>query len=181
MKSETEQKILDVALKEFAEKGYKGATVRDIAIKSGFNDSTLFRRFKSKRDLFEAVINQGHEKMHREFDSILHDRLYETPRDFLETFIKDYAWLMEENLGIYDLTLHDKSGKFEHDMALFFKQFTEYIEKNLPDSKIDHATFALTIAGFIYTITLEKYYGGIIDNFEYFIEKFIDNLLMCIE
>ncbi|MBI4814465.1 MAG: helix-turn-helix transcriptional regulator, partial [Methanobacterium sp.] len=40
MKSETEQKILDVALKEFAEKGYKGATVRDIAIKSGFNDST---------------------------------------------------------------------------------------------------------------------------------------------
>ena len=100
MKSETEQKILDVALKEFAEKGYKGATVRDIAIKSGFNDSTLFRRFKSKRDLFEAVINQGHEKMHGEFDSILHDRVYETPRDFLETFIKDYAVLMEENLGI---------------------------------------------------------------------------------
>lgn len=180
MKSETEKKILDVALKEFAGKGYKGATVRDIAIKSGFNDSTLYRRFKSKRDLFETVINRGHEKMHKDFDSILHERAYETPRDFLEIFVKDYAHLMEENLEIYDLTLHDTSGKFEPDMAAFFKQFTEYIEKNLPDSKIDHATFAITMAGFMYTLALERHYGGIIANFEYFIEKFIDNLLIGI-
>jgi AcrR family transcriptional regulator len=181
MKNGTEKKILDVALKEFAEKGYKGASVRDIAIKSGFNDSTLYRRFKSKRDLFEAVINRGHEKMHRDFDSILHDSAYETPREFLETFVKDYAQMMEENLETYDLALHDKSGKFEPDMAAFFKQFTEYLEKNLPESKIDHATLAITMAGFMYTLALERYYGGIIPNFEYFIEKFIDNLLMSIE
>ena len=41
----TERKILDAALKIFAERGYDGAKTKLIAEKSGFTEMTLFRKF----------------------------------------------------------------------------------------------------------------------------------------
>ncbi len=58
MVDKTEQKILDVALKEFAEEGYVGARTRIIAEKSGFSEMTLFRKFKTKENLFNMVLNK---------------------------------------------------------------------------------------------------------------------------
>jgi AcrR family transcriptional regulator len=52
MVNKTEQKIMDAALKVFARKGYKGATTRAIAYESGFNELTLFRKFKTKKKSF---------------------------------------------------------------------------------------------------------------------------------
>ena len=49
MADETKQKILDTALKVFAEKGYKGATTLTIAEESCFSEKTLFRKFKTKK------------------------------------------------------------------------------------------------------------------------------------
>lgn len=49
MADETKQKILDAALKIFAEKGYKGATTMSIAEEAGFSEKTLFRKFKTGR------------------------------------------------------------------------------------------------------------------------------------
>lgn len=52
MAASTEKRILDAALKVFGEKGYKGATTKDIASKSGFDESTLFRNFGTKKKSF---------------------------------------------------------------------------------------------------------------------------------
>ena len=49
MSNTTEQKILEAALKMFAQKGYKGATTMIIAEEAGFSEKTLFRRFKTKK------------------------------------------------------------------------------------------------------------------------------------
>lgn len=46
MTDETEQKILDAALKIFSQKGYDGAKTKAIAEESGFSEVTLFKRFK---------------------------------------------------------------------------------------------------------------------------------------
>lgn len=63
MAASTEKRILDAALKVFGEKGYKGATTKDIASKSGFNESTLFRNFGTKKNLFKSVLNENNQKM----------------------------------------------------------------------------------------------------------------------
>ena len=49
MTGETEQKILDAALKVFSQKGYDGAKTKSIAEKSGFSEVTLFNKFKTKK------------------------------------------------------------------------------------------------------------------------------------
>lgn len=53
----TREKILDAALRRFSEKGYLGATTREIAQEAGVAEVTLFRHFSSKEALFEAVLS----------------------------------------------------------------------------------------------------------------------------
>ena len=53
----TRQKILQAGLGLFSEKGYLGATTKEIARRAGVAELTLFRRFSSKDRLFEEIIN----------------------------------------------------------------------------------------------------------------------------
>ncbi len=53
----TKKKILESALKLFSQKGYLGATTKEIAKEAKITEVTLFRYFPSKENLFEEVIN----------------------------------------------------------------------------------------------------------------------------
>lgn len=57
MSQDTRKKILETALKLFSQKGYLGATTKEIASLAGIAEITLFRYFPSKEILFEEVIN----------------------------------------------------------------------------------------------------------------------------
>ena len=58
MPKKTSDKILDAGLKLFSEKGYLGATTKDIARTAGVAELTLFRHFASKERLFEEVLKR---------------------------------------------------------------------------------------------------------------------------
>ena len=51
------EKILQTALEEFAEKGYDGARIDYISKMAGVNKALIYYHFKSKEELFTAVIN----------------------------------------------------------------------------------------------------------------------------
>jgi AcrR family transcriptional regulator len=58
----TRDLILDVAEKRFAEHGFAGVSVRQIAADAGLkNQASLYHHFKNKRALYEAVIHRGME------------------------------------------------------------------------------------------------------------------------
>jgi AcrR family transcriptional regulator len=46
---DTRGRILDAALEVFSERGFEGATVRQIAAKVGVSDPALYAHFKSKK------------------------------------------------------------------------------------------------------------------------------------
>jgi AcrR family transcriptional regulator len=52
----TRQAILDAALELFADKGYFGTSLRDVAGSVGVRESALYNYFKSKEALFDALI-----------------------------------------------------------------------------------------------------------------------------
>jgi TetR/AcrR family transcriptional regulator len=81
MADKTEQKILDAALKVFSEKGYTGATTRVIAQESGFSELTLFRKFKTKENLFNMVLLQNSEKIKKDFGLAFGNTEFENPRN----------------------------------------------------------------------------------------------------
>jgi AcrR family transcriptional regulator len=54
--NETHEKILDVTLRLYAERGYLGTTTRRVAEEAGVNEVTLFRHFGSKDALIRSAI-----------------------------------------------------------------------------------------------------------------------------
>ena len=50
--------ILDAALRLFAERGYEGASVDDIAAEAGITVAVIYRHFKSKEELHAEVLQE---------------------------------------------------------------------------------------------------------------------------
>lgn len=52
----TAQRILDVAEELFAERGFEGTTLRDIALEVPLQPPSLYNHFETKEDIYEAVL-----------------------------------------------------------------------------------------------------------------------------
>jgi len=60
---DTRSRILDVALDLFAEHGFEGTSLQQIADRLGFTKAALYYHFRSKDDLLEALVRPAAEKM----------------------------------------------------------------------------------------------------------------------
>ena len=63
----TRDKIMDVALHMFSERGYEAVSIRDICGEVGIKESTLYYHFKNKKDILDSLI----EKFREHIDSLL--------------------------------------------------------------------------------------------------------------
>jgi AcrR family transcriptional regulator len=60
---QTINKIIDVAARLFAEKGYEQTTIQDIVNDLGMSKGAIFHHFGSKEDIVEAVIGRHRDKL----------------------------------------------------------------------------------------------------------------------
>src|SRR6187200_1749305 len=82
----TRQAILDAALDLFAEKGFFGTSLRDVATAVGVRESALYNYFPSKDALFEALLlADQHSKVER-LTSLAEERITDV-RVFLEQLV----------------------------------------------------------------------------------------------
>src|ERR1044072_3472300 len=70
-KARTRQKVLESAKRLFMQRGYEGATMRDIAADAGLSTGALFANFTDKADLFNEVILQDFEIQHEKITKAL--------------------------------------------------------------------------------------------------------------
>lgn len=70
MASDTKKRILDAALKVFAEKGYEATNVREIAEELGYTKSALYKHYKSKEEIWDALIDKLDIHYEKHFGSV---------------------------------------------------------------------------------------------------------------
>ncbi|HWL60468.1 MAG TPA: TetR/AcrR family transcriptional regulator [Microbacteriaceae bacterium] len=87
----TRDRILDVALDEFAEKGVAGARVNDIAKNAGVNIRMIYHYFGSKQGLFHAVTDEVFRRRSRIAALAAGQEPPPTPEEFLLTFFTAYT------------------------------------------------------------------------------------------
>ena len=84
-KRNTKEIILFESLKLFADKGYDGVTVRDIAEEVGIKQSSLYKHYKSKQEIFDTLVD----KMQSHFrDASTYFRL---PNGEVQEMAREYA------------------------------------------------------------------------------------------
>jgi AcrR family transcriptional regulator len=62
------EQILDVALEVFANAGFHGASMNDIADAAGVTKPVLYQHFDSKRDLYQALIEEVGNRLRTNID-----------------------------------------------------------------------------------------------------------------
>lgn len=77
MELTTKARILDEALILFAEHGYKGANLRDLANRIGLSKSALYKHYESKEDIWNALLDKMEAYYAQRFGSM--DNMPPTP------------------------------------------------------------------------------------------------------
>ena len=60
----TRGRLLHAALKLFAELGFNGTSIRDIAAEVGINSATLYAHYRSKEHVLADLVLIGHQELH---------------------------------------------------------------------------------------------------------------------
>ena len=92
----TRNKLIDVARRLFAKNGIDGTTMNDIALASGKGRRTLYTYFKSKEDIFYAVIEMEMERMSERLRTIADKEL--EPEDKLVQLVYTHLSLIKETV-----------------------------------------------------------------------------------
>lgn len=69
--TKTRQKLIEVARELFAHKGLEATTMNDIAAASGRGRRTLYTYFRSKEEIYYAVIEEELERLSEKMDEVL--------------------------------------------------------------------------------------------------------------
>jgi AcrR family transcriptional regulator len=52
------EQIIEVAVRLFSQRGFRGTTTKEIAAAAGVNEAIIFRHFSTKRELYAAIIDR---------------------------------------------------------------------------------------------------------------------------
>lgn len=99
--SETRDRLLAEALKIFAQKGYDGATVGEIARSAGVAEGTIYRHFESKKDLFIACLEPGVQRLSQQIMAGISEA--QGVRDVARATVLDRIRQMTEDRETWDI------------------------------------------------------------------------------
>lgn len=110
-KTEKQIKILEAATEIFAEKGYAATSTSEIAQKAGVAEGTIFRHYKTKKDLLLSiagpiVIKLAAPFLLRDFAKMI-EMPYERAEDFFRALAKDRLKFVRENMRIIKILIHE--------------------------------------------------------------------------
>jgi len=107
------QRILKGALEVFKSNGLEGATMDQIAQQSGFGKATLYYYFKSKEDVFSAILEDGWKNICESLEPIIADD--DGPRNsFIKLLIK-IAEIAQDRPGLFEFLFNaPKTIKLEN-------------------------------------------------------------------
>ena len=94
-----QKRILDGALEVFRTNGLDGATMDEIALKSGFGKATLYYYFHSKEEVFSAILVNGWEAIWMSLEPIIASE--KSPRKTFINLLLQIAENARSNPGLY--------------------------------------------------------------------------------
>jgi AcrR family transcriptional regulator len=128
--TDKQKKILVAAIETFSEKGYAASSTSEIAKKAGVAEGTIFRHYKTKKELLVSIVAPLMTKfiaplVVKDFNKVL-DREFESVEDFLRATIENRRDLLIRMLPVVKIMLQEIP--FQPEMR---EQFFELVVENI--------------------------------------------------
>ncbi len=153
--AERRQRVIDVAIAEFATKGYNATNINDIVKKAGISIGSMYSYFASKEDLFLAVVNTAYELLENVLKEVTarHTALFDILGAML-TASREYAIRYPELNQIYlDLStqgLSQMAGRLSNKLeTITISLYRDLLKKAKSEGVISRALDEGTAAFFI--------------------------------
>ncbi len=156
-KKKINEEIVELAADIFKKFGFKKTTIDDIALAAHKGKSSLYYYFKSKEDIFKAVVDKEAATLEKELTSII-EQSGLTPQEKLKQYVMHrmkrikelsnyYDALKSEYLSHYKFIEEIRSKHDKTEITLIRKILDEGNEKGVFDIKDTYtAAFAISIA-----------------------------------
>ncbi len=129
VKDEREQAFKQAALKLFSTRGYHKTTMQEIALEAGFGKGTLYWYWRSKEELYFALV----EDSHREFVGLVRQA-----SEMEGTALEKLAWLGRETADLHyrerDYTKLSWKMRAE-ELETFSPEYVERMRENNAETK----------------------------------------------
>ena len=102
-------KILSQASQVFSKYGFKKATMDDIAKASGMGKSSLYYYFKSKEEVFEAVVKKEADLLRIELERRVVNS-HDNPKEKIRNYVLIRMKFLKEMVNFYDALKNDYLG-----------------------------------------------------------------------
>lgn len=133
----TGKKILEAATKIFTKKGYKGATTSEIAREAGVAEGTIFKHFKSKKELFLSLfipflIQMAETEVVDSLEKLLEAKKDEPEEQVLKAIFHNRLNLIRKNKHILKLLFYE--AQFHEEIReLFINKIAVKVRKVMMD------------------------------------------------
>ena len=111
-RSQTIDRILQAATKEFAEAGFAGARVDEIAKSAGVNKATLYYHIGDKKALYAQVIHHLFGNTVEQFNRSI--TAAQSPEDNLKAFIQTIAGMVDQHPELAAIMLREQASGGKH-------------------------------------------------------------------
>lgn len=115
--SKREQEILAAAVRIFSRKGFNGATTKEIAAEAGVAEGTIFRYFKTKKDLLLGMVGPY---LVETLETAIEEVSGKTDEVILKAILRNRSDLIKKNLDLIRLLLAE--GHFHPELREIFAE-----------------------------------------------------------
>jgi len=154
--TDRQRQLLDAALTVFSQKGFKGATTKEIAAAAGVAEAVIFQHFPSKEALYNAVLELNLGAWETDQDAEAIGRCMERGDDeaLIRTSILRVLNCYRANAAFQRLILfaalegHEQGlRRLQRQFAPVYKQYKEYVEKRQREGElVDGDPFAIMVS-----------------------------------
>jgi AcrR family transcriptional regulator len=159
--------ILDAATRVFAEKGFHGATIKDIARVAGIADGTMYTYFSSKTDVLLSILHRLNESTERKQDLALEGE--QDVRSFFTAYLRQRMSLLWPNLEVFQAVLPEmlvnaelRELYYQQVLAPTFKIAENYFHMQSEQGQLHKIDVPLTvraIAGMLFGLLMIQMLG----------------------
>ncbi len=167
----TEDKILDATIKLLDEVGWEGATTRKIAAEAGVNEVTLFRKFKTKKQLLNAAKSRSAHKFLVELEELLKIDDNRDIETYLKTIWVNASQMVDNRTNLIRIAMEEVRDIPLEDRVLpqiskmILDTLTSYFRKKISEGSIrdiDPEVAALSIFSIVFQVNIMwKIYGQV--------------------
>lgn len=167
-KQRTRERVLSAARQLFSERGYEGATIRDIAQAAGMSTGAVFASFSDKSELFDEILTADYEVIYAQMKQAARDG--ETVADALiglfgvaYSFHLEQLPLLQASIAVSWTRSDAAEKRARTDIKHLFALITDALERGVQAGELKADVDAKLVAEIAWDVYVANYRRAVYD------------------